>query len=304
MRHLMLLGLLVGGVCWGTGNTCTLKSGGTGCSGNSCTASLIAADATHSYFTGTGCTANGYKPWANADNVIVPAGFTLTDDVGGTYGNYNGPVFSYISSLQVAPGSTTGCSNPTATISGGTQYAYAVNAPILTTVAGVITAAALPFERVWYTSASAKPTVTVNGGGCTFTGSYTSTTAITPVWVQGGGTPAISVTGGGTFTAASAITARGDIQFTFPSAPATSSFIMAAGSGLTWDSSGTTAYSDGLAYGLWLRARTLRAALRISCFRPTGLPPAMSRLPAIPAAQTARSWLSMTAPIVPSTASP
>ena len=219
MRHLILLSLLASGASWGAGNICTLRNGGTACSSNSCTASLIAADTANNYFTGTGCTANGYTPWTNSDNVVIPSGFTLTDDVGGTYGNYNGPMMSYISSLAVAPNSTTGCSRPTASISGGTQSVYTVNAPSLTTdTSGAITAATLNFERVWYAAGSAQPTVTINGGGCTYLNNYTPATAITPVWVQGGGTPALTI-GGGTsaFIAASAVTFRGDIQYNLSS---------------------------------------------------------------------------------------
>ena len=87
MRCLILLSVLVAGVSWGTGNTCTLASNtGAACSSKTCTASGIVSDTTHANFTGTGCTGVHYT--ISADNLVVPAGFAFTDDVGWTYGNY------------------------------------------------------------------------------------------------------------------------------------------------------------------------------------------------------------------------
>ena len=84
MRRLLLFALLVV-PAWP--NACTLTSNaGSACASKACTLSAIAADTTHSNWTGTGCTGNGYVPAGGTsagvgDTITIPDGYALTDNL-------------------------------------------------------------------------------------------------------------------------------------------------------------------------------------------------------------------------------
>ncbi len=244
MKQLFCLILLCAAALLATGNTCTLVNTGSACSGSSpitCSMNGIAADSTHAYWTGTGCTASGYVP--SSDYIVIPNNMVINfDQVGGTIlGNSTAPTYGYVQGLTVPAGSTTGCSNPTITNTGGTAPANGtgtVPRPHITPVVsgGVITSAYQDqtggtLSRGWYAPTSTAPTMTV--AGCSFTGSYTATTAVVPNYVAGNGTQAIYAPNGSPYNTGmiitTSLTLRGDGQ-------ALSTFVMKRGATLKFDS--------------------------------------------------------------------
>jgi len=247
------------------GNTCTLKDGGGGsCTGSNptvCSLASIAADSTHSYWTGTGCTANGYTP--SSDYLVVPEPFVLKFDqaAGSTAGNSTAPIYPYVVSLNVTNGGTL-CGSATAAMTIGSASAIAngsiTSFPHITLVisGGVVQSAYMEASggagRPRFAPGSAAPTVTVSG--CTGT-----TAVISPNLVTGSGTAAIEISGaaGGTayggIQVTTSLTIKGDVSIGNTSGGASTStpIVQKRGSTITFDSSASAdGFSGHYIYGL------------------------------------------------------
>ena len=104
---------------WAADNVCTFSkpSGATACNGsNVCTTSGIAADSGRAYWTGTGCTANGYVPTA-PDSIVGPDGYTVIyDDRAFDLGASGNPVYAHPAYIVVDGAGSGYTAPPTATI--------------------------------------------------------------------------------------------------------------------------------------------------------------------------------------------
>jgi hypothetical protein len=214
--------------------TCTLVDGGVGaaCHSGTCSLSAIAADTTHSNWSGSGCTANGYVP--SSDYIAIPDGFTLTADQPWIVGNYGLPTFGYVYGVTGLPaGGFSG--NCTATFAGGNQYGgYGPHGDC--TISGGNVATFTLTSTGAYVDA-ALPTVS-------FTGSGGGSGSGTVQFVGGGGTPALDLKITGLLHISSTVTARGSIQYSNDPSYVLDSIIGDPGGTLKFDSSGAADPTD------------------------------------------------------------